>query len=65
MTTGSGQNTPGVYIGPKTGASASPLVARDVEIGAQRAPDVARVHAVLDGLRGSAPAAPGQYVIDQ
>ncbi len=34
----------------------SPLVARDVEVRAQRAPDIARVDAVLDGLHGGAPA---------
>jgi hypothetical protein len=43
----------------------SPLVTRDVEVRAQRTPDVAWVHAILDGLRGGAPAETGQYMVDQ
>ena len=43
---------------------ASPLVARHVEVGAQRAPHVAWNGAVLDGLRRGAPE-PGQHVVDE
>jgi len=40
------------------------LIARHVEVGAQRAPDVAWIDAVLDGLRRGAPE-PGQHVVDE
>ena len=43
----------------------SPFIARDVEIRAQRTPDIARIDAVLDGLRGGAPAEAGQHVVDE
>ena len=39
-------------------ADASPLIAGDVEVGAQRPPDVARFDTVLDGLGGGASAKP-------
>ncbi len=41
----------------------SPLVAGNVEVGAQRSPHVARVHAVLDGLRGGTTAETRQHVV--
>jgi hypothetical protein len=49
----------------RTSADLSPLIARDVEVGAQRPPDVTRVDAVFDGLRRGAPAERGQYVVDE
>lgn len=45
--------------------SNSPLIARDVEVGAQRPPHIARLLAVLDGL-GSGPAVEGgEHVVDE
>ena len=49
----------------RTSASQSPLIARDVEVSAQRAPDVARVDAVLDGPGGGPPAELRKYVVDE
>ena len=43
----------------------SPLVARDVEVRTQRAPDVTRVDAVLDGLSGGSSAECRERVIDE
>ena len=43
----------------------SPLIARHIEVGAQRPPHVPGVHAGLDGLHGGTPAESGQYMIDQ
>ena len=43
----------------------SPLIARHVEVGAQRAPHVAWVDPVLDGLRRGASADRGQHVVDE
>ena len=42
-----------------------PLLARHVEIGAQRPPDIPGLDAVLDGLRGRAPVHPGQDVVHE
>ena len=52
-------------LGQRGSGSGSPLVARDVEVGAQRAPDVARVDAVLDGLGGGSSAESRQHVVDE
>ena len=43
----------------------SPLITRDVEVGAQRPPDVAGVNAVLDSLRGGPSAEPTEHVVDE
>jgi hypothetical protein len=40
------------------------MIARDVEVRAQRPPYVTRVHAVLDGLSGGAPKS-GQHMVDE
>ena len=45
--------------------STSPLIARDVEVRAQRAPDVAWFDAVLDGLGGGPSTESRQDVIDE
>jgi hypothetical protein len=49
---------------PRTNAD-SPLIPRDVEVGAQRPPDIPRVHAILDRLRGRAPTETGKHVVDE
>jgi hypothetical protein len=46
-------------------ADASPLIAGNVEVGAQRPPDVAGVDAVLDCLRAGAPVQAGQHMVDE
>ena len=46
-------------------AHKSPLVARDVEVGAERPPHVPRVDAVLDGLGGGSSAESRQHVVDE
>lgn len=50
---------------PHALAASSPLITRDVEVRAQRAPDVSWVDAVLDGLRGGPPAEPAEHVVDE
>ena len=40
------------------------MIARDVEVRAQRPPHVPRIHTVLDRLSGSAPKS-GQHVVDE
>jgi hypothetical protein len=49
----------------RTSADLSPLIARNVEVGAQRPPDVTRVDAVFDGLRRGAPAEDGEHMVDE
>jgi hypothetical protein len=56
---------PEVGTAPRTGASRSPLITRDVEVGAQGSPDVAWLESVFDGLRGGAAAETGQHMIDE
>ena len=56
VTAGSARHTPRGRDGAKTSADPSPLIARHVEVRAQRPPHVAGFDAVLDGLRGGPPA---------
>lgn len=43
----------------------SPLVTRNVEVHAQRPPDVSRVDTVLDGLHRCTPVQTRQHMVDQ
>lgn len=43
----------------------SPLIAWDIEVGAQRPPHTARLHSVLDGLRGRTALESSEHVVDE
>lgn len=43
----------------------SPLIARHVEVGTQRAPHIPRLHSVFDGLRRGTPTEGRQHMVDQ
>ena len=46
-------------------ATGLPLIAGHVEVGTQRPPHLARIQAVLDGLRGGTPTQGGQHMVHE
>jgi hypothetical protein len=63
--TGWGRAIPPAPVEPRTNASDSPLIARDVEVGAQRPPDIPWVDAVLDGMHRGSPAETREHMVDE